>query len=140
MWFHEFFKAIFSWFTSFKICQIVADTSMTTQFHEFFECIFWRVFAICPKCAAVLEKAMMVFNFLNWSFFDMNLIELVWAVLRLTKLACVWKCFELAVLIWISFLVLFEIITRCHFLTPMILMDINFEWFKLWFVFTSIWI
>ena len=35
----------------FKTCQIVADTSMTTQFHEFFECNFWRVFAICPECA-----------------------------------------------------------------------------------------
>ena len=33
-------------------CQIVADTFITTQFHEFFECIFWRVFAICPECAA----------------------------------------------------------------------------------------
>ena len=59
MWFHEFLKAIFSWFKSFpfpvimhftlKTCQIVADTSMTTQFHECFECNFWRVFAICPE-------------------------------------------------------------------------------------------
>ena len=36
---------------TFKTCQIVADTSMITQFHEFFECNFWRVFAICPVCA-----------------------------------------------------------------------------------------
>ena len=59
MRFHEFFKAIFSWFTSFpfpvfmhftfKTRQSVADTSMTTQFHECFECNFWRVFAICPE-------------------------------------------------------------------------------------------
>ena len=25
---------------------------MTNQFHEFFECNFWRVFAICPECAS----------------------------------------------------------------------------------------
>ena len=37
---------------TFKTCQIVADTSMTTQFHEFFECKFWRIFAICPECAS----------------------------------------------------------------------------------------
>ena len=29
---------------TFKTCQIVADTSMITQFHEFFECNFWRFF------------------------------------------------------------------------------------------------
>ena len=29
---------------TFKTCQIVADRSMTTQFHEFLECNFWRVF------------------------------------------------------------------------------------------------
>ena len=34
---------------TFKTCQIVADTSITTQFHEVFECIFWRVFVICPE-------------------------------------------------------------------------------------------
>ena len=32
-----------------KTCQIVAGASMIRRFHEFY---FWRVFAICPECAA----------------------------------------------------------------------------------------
>ena len=37
---------------TFKICQIVAGTSMIRRFHEFFESRFWRVFAILPNCVA----------------------------------------------------------------------------------------
>ena len=29
----------------FKICQTVAGISITSQFHEFLKCNFWRVFA-----------------------------------------------------------------------------------------------
>ena len=30
----------------FKICETVAGMSMTSQFHEYYESHFWRVFAI----------------------------------------------------------------------------------------------
>ena len=43
---------------TFKTCQMVADTSMTPQFHEFFECNFKRVFAICPKSVAATKAVM----------------------------------------------------------------------------------
>ena len=36
----------------FKICQPVAVIRIIRQFHEFLKSIFWRVFAIWPKCAS----------------------------------------------------------------------------------------
>ena len=39
-----------------KTCQIVADTSMATQFHEFFECNFWPVFVTCPECGTTAQR------------------------------------------------------------------------------------
>jgi hypothetical protein len=38
---------------TFKICQIVAGTSMIRQFNEFFKFYFWRVFAIWNHCGLV---------------------------------------------------------------------------------------
>ena len=38
---------------TFKICQIIAGTSMIRQFHEYFESHFWRVFDVSPNCGPV---------------------------------------------------------------------------------------
>ena len=35
----------------FKTCQIVAGTSMISQFHDFFQSNFWRVFDVWHNCA-----------------------------------------------------------------------------------------
>ena len=40
----------------FKICQIVAGIIVISQFHEFFQFDFWRVFAMWPNCGAHCTK------------------------------------------------------------------------------------
>jgi hypothetical protein len=38
----------------FKICQTVTGISMISQFHEFFNLFFWRVFATRPDFGTVV--------------------------------------------------------------------------------------
>ena len=49
---------------TFKICQNFAGTSTTSQFHNFFEFYFWRVFAIQPNCALLGNEVVLFRNHL----------------------------------------------------------------------------
>ena len=60
---------------TFKICQTVAGTSMISQFHEFFESRFWRVFYNMNQlhyCPNLTWFFFVKTKWMNWSRCDLT--------------------------------------------------------------------